>query len=262
MIPSANPEPEYLNTNEQTWIYVNRWIGWCWSKLRRGNHSSLDDAKQELWLRLFEVFRRFDPAKSSGHSYALYALKLTRVTLACFDHEVTREVAGLTGKVIEIEQKLTTLHERKPTTEEIASRLETSVENVRQVQWRLRRHEWSSANRAESRGDFDLKFELLSYDDEDRLNLVATAAVVMPRVEAIMKTRKREREVLFSRSCGKTWREIGRQVGVGRERARQISSEAARECRNELLVERALKRKLITHDCMVPPNLLLENEGV
>jgi DNA-directed RNA polymerase specialized sigma subunit len=262
MTRPAKQESEHLNSNEQTWIYVKRWFGWCWNKFRRKNHINHDDARHELWIGMFEVFRRFDPAKSSGRTYAVYALQLTRLKVSCLEHGVTREVSGLLGRVIEAEHQLTTLHERAPTAEEIALLLQANVENVRQVQLRLRHHDRSSNNRAESRGDVELKCELLSYDDEARMNLIATAALVMPRVEEILKYQERSREVLFSRACGEGLAEIGRRFDIGRERVRQISNGAARECRNGLMLERALKRKLITHDCMVPPELLLENEGV
>lgn len=209
-----------------------------------GNTSSCakDELVSEGLLGLVEAARRFDPER--GTRFAAYAAWWIRAYMrryALFNRRIVRAPSTRAARVLlsnmpKLERRYLRDTGSKPDTETIAKTFGVDVESVREVEAAVASHDVCCV--AGAVGAMELPSDLPSPE-----TIVADAdaeRVTRERVRgALGQLSHREREVLEKRHLEEqphTLSEIGRDLGVSRERIRQLELRACDKLRRMLEV--------------------------
>ena len=201
---------------------------------------SLGDMISEGNLGLIKAAQRFDETR--GFKFISYAVWWIRQSIMQAIAEHARLVRlplnriSSLGKIhrayIELEQKF----EREPTNEELASQLEMTAEEVERNLKLRSRHVSMDAPFAES--EEGSLMDVMTDEDEDTPeDHLMRDSLRVEIVRALNTLTEREREVIvyffgLNSQNNLTLEEIGQQLGLTRERVRQIKEKAVRRLRH------------------------------
>lgn len=216
----------------------------------RGYGLKLIDLVQEGNLGLMIAVQKFDHRR--GYRLISYAVWWIRAYIQAY---VMRSVSMVKLGTTQAQRKLffgrrkaqATLLKQgaEPTRENMAKMLGVSVEEVDEMEMRLAGKDFSLDAPMGSDGDSSAMIEVLSSDQDDSPEeLVADAQIEYVRREAIGRAVEqldpRERLIIEARAMSedpKTLTELGHELGVSRERARQLEARGLGKMKRYLLAQ-------------------------
>lgn len=207
------------------------------AKKYRNQGVSFADLIQEGNLGLMEAVKRFDPEKGFRFStYATWWIRRTvseAVKLKSRSMHVSQHVADLIGKLWQEVAEGEKVDGETPSTEELAERLGTTVENVKLAQ-RASQSPVSLEMRVGDNEDTELKDLLESMLDDNPLDMTVRDEIYQQLKHALVGVDQRTRVILKLRfglddSAAFTYREIGDVFDISRQRVRQVTMAALKK---------------------------------
>ncbi len=202
-----------------------------------GAGPSLLDMINEGNIGLLQAARRFDPSRNVKFiSYAVWWIRQAIMQMLAEQSGPTRlplKQAGLLYKIRTKSEELTKLHDREPTPHEIAKELGVSLREVEEVQRVARRP--VSLDSPVTEDSETPYLDLMVDDAAPALDRDLVASSLISEVSGLLgNLAPREREVLELRFGIRddepmTLEDVGKQLGLSRERIRQIEKKAKKK---------------------------------
>lgn len=234
-------------TQEVRNLIVERNTGLCRYIARRFSGLGLEDEElvQEGVIGLITAVEKFD--ESRGLKFSTYACHWIRQAIGRSVVNTGKMIrlpvhmADKVWKVCEFQKKYKNEYNKMPTEKEIAEELGMGMESVESVLCVMEMQKLTSLNRRLLEGDDDKDKEIIDILADEKNSGFAEQVeqeydyqAVREQVDRVLSTR--EREVIYMRFGfdGRrplTLEEVGRHMGVTRERIRQIENKALAKLR-------------------------------
>ena len=202
---------------------------------------SLPDLINEGNLGLIKAAKRFDETR--GFKFISYAVWWIRQSILQALAEQSRIVrlplnqVGSLNKISKAYSKLEQQFEREPSTEELATALDLTIEKVADTQRVSGKH--VSMDAPFVQGEDNSLVDVLENQDSPRADNLLMSESLQKEIERSLNTlTEREREVIklffgIGMNHGLTLEEIGAKFDLTRERVRQIKEKAIRRLRHK-----------------------------